>query len=285
MRYFLEDEPTSPINARYSVKRVVYRGRSAYQKILVFDSPFHGRVMALDNIVQLTTREEPYYHEILVHPILQAHPDPRQVLIIGGGDGGSLREVAKYPSIEEILECELDRMVVEVARRYFPRVASGYRDPRATVLFEDGMRFLFATDRLFDAIILDLTDPIGPARPLFQEPFYRLCADHLTPNGFLCAQTESIHFHARTVRQVHRALSRVFPTTAVLNMPLAMYPGNWWTFSVGSKSLDPRSVRNAFEPDTRVYSKENHAWFFIPDDLLLKQINPRGRGGRVLTQD
>ncbi|MGB8648953.1 MAG: polyamine aminopropyltransferase [Anaerolineae bacterium] len=284
MKYFIENEPTSPVNYRYPVERVLYRGRSRYQQILVFDSPFHGRVMALDHIVQLTTREEHFYHEMLVHPILQAHPDPRHVLIIGGGDGGTLREIVKYPAIEEVVECELDEKVVEVARKFFPRVASGYRDPRAKVLFADGMKYLRETDKRFDAIILDLTDPIGPAKPLFEKPFYRLCAEHLTPNGFLCAQTESLQFHARTVRNVHRALASVFPTVAVASIPLAMYPGNWWTFSVGSQSLDPREARNSFTPSTRIYSRPDHNWFFVPEDLLVRLMGPAARRGRVITK-
>lgn len=119
MKTFTENEPTSPINARYPVTRVLYRGKSKYQKILVFESPFHGRVLALDDIVQLTTREEHFYHELLVHPILQAHPQPRNVLIIGGGDGGAAREAVKYPALEKIVQCELDAQVVAVARKFF----------------------------------------------------------------------------------------------------------------------------------------------------------------------
>ncbi len=274
MPYFLENEPTSPINYRYPVKRVLYRGKSAFQKILVFDSPFHGRVLALDNIVQLTTREEFFYHELLVHPILQAHPNPRSVLIIGGGDGGSLREVVKYPTIRQVVECELDREVVAIAKRYFRQVASAYKDPRATVLYADGYQYLRDTEELFDAIILDLTDPIGPAQPLFEKPFYELCFQHLTGDGFLSAQTESLHFHPSTVEAVYHALGEVFPTVELVTIPLSMYPGNWWSLSVGSKTLDPRIVRNAFVPETRVYSREDHAWFFLPDRVRRKLLRP-----------
>ena len=272
MPYFLENEPTSPVNYRYPVKRILYRGKSPYQKILVFDAPFHGRVLALDNIVQLTTREEFFYHELLVHPVLQAHPNPRNVLIIGGGDGGSLREVVKYPGVERVVECELDAEVVRIARRYFRGVASGYKDPRATVLNEDGQDYMRETDLLFDAIILDLTDPIGPAKPLFEKPFYQLCAEHLSADGFLSAQTESLQFHSDTVAAVYRALSEVFPFVELATIPLAMYPGNWWTMSIGSKSLDPKIARNAFTPETRIYSREDHAWFFLPPRIRQKLI-------------
>jgi spermidine synthase len=272
MPYFLENEPTSPVNYRYPVKRVLYRGKSPYQKILVFDSPFHGRVLALDNIVQLTTREEFFYHELLVHPILEAHPNPRKVLIIGGGDGGSLRQVVKYPTVERVIECELDEQVVAVAKKYFRHVASGYQDPRATVLFEDGYKYLRETGELFDAIILDLTDPIGPAKPLFEKPFYQLCFEHLTRDGFLSAQTESLHFHAKTVEQVYHALGEVFLLVELVTVPLAMYPGNWWTISVGAKTLDPKSARNAFTPETRIYSKADHAWFFLPERVRRQVI-------------
>ena len=183
-------------------------------------------------------------------------------MIVGGGDGGSLREVVKYPGVEQVIECELDAEVVRIARRYFRGVASGYKDPRATVLYADG----------FDAIILDLTDPIGPAKPLFEKPFYQLCSDHLSADGFLSAQTESLHFHADTVGKVYHALGEVFPRVELVTIPLAMYPGNWWTMSVGSKSLDPKLARNAFTPETHIYSRPDHAWFFLPPGLRQKLI-------------
>lgn len=277
MKFFTENEPTSPINARYAVERVVYRGRSKYQKILVFDSPFHGRVLALDDIVQLTTREEHFYHELLVHPALQAHPDPRRVLIIGGGDGGTLREVVKYPSIERVVECELDERVVEVAREFLPKVAAGYKDQRIDLRFMDGKQFLQETEERFDAIFLDLTDPIGPAKPLFERPFYRLCAERLTPQGFLSAQTESLHFHRDLVAMVFASLRDLFPHAELVSIPLAMYPGNWWTFSVAGKSLDPKVARNEYTPATRIYSRDDHAWFFIPPGVREKMFGRRRR--------
>lgn len=272
MKIFTENEPTSPINARYQVERVLYRGKSKYQKILVFDSPFHGRVLALDEIVQLTTREEHFYHEMLVHPILQAHPNPRNVLIIGGGDGGTMREVMKYPSVENAVECELDPQVVAVAKEYFPGLAVGYKDKRAQVRYEDGAKFLKESGTVWDAIILDLTDPIGPAKPLFERPFYKLCSQHLAPDGFLAAQTESLHFHAATVKSVMRALRGLFEHVELVTMPLAMYPGNWWTFTVASKSLDPKTARNYFCPSTRIYAREDHSWFFMPGRVREKAL-------------
>lgn len=270
MKTFTENEPASPINARYPVTRVLYRGKSKYQKILVFESPFHGRVLALDDIVQLTTREEHFYHELLVHPILQAHPQPRNVLIIGGGDGGAAREAAKYPALEKIVQCELDDQVVAVARKFFPRVAAGYADRRVELRFENGQAFMRASGALWDAIILDLTDPLGPAKPLFERRFYKLCADHLTPNGFLCAQTESLHFHRDLVRTVARTLRDLFAYVEVATIPLTMYPGNWWTFTIASKTLDPKVARNQFTPRTRIYARADHAWFFLPAHVRAK---------------
>lgn len=276
MRFFTENEPASPMQARYRVSQVLYRGRSKYQKILVFESPFHGRVLALDDIVQLTTREEPFYHELLVHPVMQAHPDPRRVLIIGGGDGGTLREVLKYPRLVRVVECELDEKVMQVARRYLPGVASGYRDARAEVRFEDGQNFLRESGESWDVILLDLTDPIGPAKPLFERPFYKLCAAHLAADGMLAAQTESLHFHLETMRGVREALAGLFVYRELVTMPLAMYPGNWWTFTVASREHDPRVARNRFRPRTRVYSRADHRWFFLPEGVRRKVMEAVG---------
>lgn len=276
MKFFIENEPASPSQARYPVSRVVYRGRSKYQKILVFDAPFHGRVLVLDDIVQLTTREEHFYHELLVHPILQAHPNPRKVLVIGGGDGGALREVVKYPSLEHIVACELDAQVVAVAQKYLPRLASGYRDKRVAVRFENGKQFLQETSERWDAIILDLTDPIGPAKALFARPFYQLCAERLTEDGFLSAQTESLHFHRSLVARVQGALRELFAHVELVTIPLTMYPGHWWTFSVASKRLDPKSVRNPYVPPTRIYSRADHAWFFVPPEVRRQLLGARG---------
>ena len=220
------------------MSQVVYRGKSKFQKILVFDSPFHGRVLASHSIVQLT-REDLFYHEMLVHPTLQAHPNPRNVLMIGGGDGGTMSEVVNYPSIESAVECELDRHVVTVAKKYFPKLAAGYKTSARMCVLKMA-KFLRESGQVWDAIILDLTDPIGPAKPLFERPFYKLCAEHLAPNGFLSAQTESLHFHADTVKSVIRAIRDLFAYIELVTIPLAMYPGNWWTFTVASKSLDPK---------------------------------------------
>ncbi len=183
-----------------------------------------------------------------------------------------MREVVKYPSIESAVECELDQKVVEVAREFFPKVASGYKDRRAHVRFEDGQKFLQESGQIWDAIILDLTDPIGPAKPLFERPFYKLCSQHLAPNGFLSAQTESLHFHADTVKSVLRALRGLFEYIELVTMPLAMYPGNWWTFTVASKSLDPKIVRNPYAPATHIYTSESHDWFFLPDAIKQKVL-------------
>lgn len=267
----LDTDPINPVQYRYPVSRVVYRGKSPYQKILVFDSPVHGRILALDNRMMLSTREELYYHESIVHPIVQAHPDPRNVLVIGGGDGGTVLQLVKYPSIEKIIEVELDVEVVRVARKYFPRLASGYKDPRVQLRFADGLKYLRETEESFDIIILDLTDPIGPAKPLFEEPFFRLCSERLTKNGFLSNQSDSIYFDLEDiVKPVYLAMSGVFPIVEWVSTPLTMYVGNWWIFGVGSKQLDPTIPRNPFVPETKYYVRENHSWYFMPAPLRKK---------------
>lgn len=271
-RMFLETEAASPIHYGYKVKKILYRGKSRFQKILIFDSPHHGRVMALDKIVQITTREEVFYHECLVHPVMEAHPNPQRALVIGGGDGGTLTQLVKYPSLERIVQAELDEKVVLLSQKYFPKVARGYKDPRVEVFFTDGYKFLKSTKEKFDVIIVDLTDPIGPAKALFEEPFYELCSERLARNGFFSAQTESLHNESRLVKRIYYALSRSFRFVDWVIMPLSMYPGNWWVFSVGGISLDPKLLRNESRPSTRYYLPDVHSWYFMPNPLQKKLL-------------
>ncbi len=173
-----------------SVSRVLYQGHTGMQSVVVFEAPYFGRVLALDGVLQLTTADEWIYHEMFVHPALVAHGAVRRVLIIGGGDGGCLREVLRYPEVQVTL-VDIDAGVLEVARTWFPDVvAGGFEHPRAQVIVQDGLAFIRDTRETYDVILIDATDPgNGPGTPLFTPEFLRQCGERLTPGGVLVTQT------------------------------------------------------------------------------------------------
>lgn len=268
--FFREREPFSPLRYEYSVEKVLYHRNSEYQEILVFENPFFGRVLVLDGIVQLTERDECIYHEMLVHIGMCAHPAPSKVLIIGGGDGGTLREVTKHRCVKEVWMVELDRAVVEVSKEFFPTLATAFDDPRLKLIVEEGAKFLRNSDETFDIIVVDSTDPIGPARNLIEEAFFRSVFGKLRDSGVFAMQSESLFFHSEHIKLVRERLRKLFPVVELFTAPIATYPGNWWSFSAGSKGLDLREPRRQPDFETKYYTTSIHRLSFPPEDFLDK---------------
>ncbi|KAK2990849.1 hypothetical protein RJ640_016167 [Escallonia rubra] len=172
--WFSEISPMWPGEAHsLKVEKILFQGKSDYQDVMVFQSSTYGKVLVLDGVIQLTERDECAYQEMITHLPLCSIPNPKKVLVIGGGDGGVLREVARHSSVEQIDICEIDKMVVDVSKQFFPDVAIGYEDPRVTLHIGDGVAFLKAVpEGTYDAVIVDSSDPIGPAQELFEKPFF-----------------------------------------------------------------------------------------------------------------
>lgn len=269
---FHETDPFAPIHYVYDVEEILCSRRTQYQQVLIFRSGFFGRVLALDGVVQLTERDEYFYHEMLTHVPLHAHPDPAEVLIIGGGDGGSLREVLKHDCVKRVQVVELDRGVIEAAKEYLPGLSAGFSDPRVSVLESKGEDFLTGTDERFDIVIMDSTDPVGPAAELFTEACLSAVSSVLKPDGVFSGQTESLHFHGDFVRDVHHRLTSLFKTADIYTVPLATYGGNWWTFSIGSKVYDVREPRHPCHISTRYYARDVHRQAFLPASVLNRLI-------------
>ncbi len=267
---FLENDPFAPIRYVYDVEEIICSRRTACQHLLIFRSRYFGRVLALDGVVQLTERDEHFYHEMLTQVALHAHPDPADVLIIGGGDGGSLREVLKHEAVKRVQLVELDGGVIEAAREFLPSLSSGFADPRAHVLVGRGEGFLASTADKFDLVVVDSTDPVGPAARLFTEECLAAAAAVLKDDGMLVAQTESLHFHADFIREVQRRLARFFRIVDLCTAPLSTYGGNWWTFSIGSRAYDPRVPRRPCTVSTRYYAEDVHRQAFLPGSLRRK---------------
>lgn len=264
---FFEKDPYAPIQYTYEVSKVLYHKRSRFQDIMVFENPHFGKILVLDGVVQITERDELFYHEMLTHVVMNAHPDPRKVIVIGGGDGGTVREVLKHKSVEKVYFIEIDEEVINVSRKFFPSVSRGVTDRRVEIKCMDGAEFVGNRKADIDLVIVDSTDIIGFAKSLFTRKFFQSVKDCLTEDGMYVSLSESLHFHKELVMEVQKTLRKVFPVVDLYTAPLATYAGNWWTFSVGSKKLDPREIRSKRTVRTKYYCDEIHASSFLPRSM------------------
>ncbi|KAL7110290.1 hypothetical protein ACP275_05G015500 [Erythranthe tilingii] len=207
--WFSEISPMWPGEAHsLKVEKILFQGKSDYQNVMVFQSATYGKVLVLDGVIQLTERDECAYQEMITHLPLCSIPNPKKVLVIGGGDGGVLREVARHSSVEKIDMCEIDKMV---SKEHFPSVAVGFNDPRVTLHIGDGVAFLKAVEEgTYDAVIVDSSDPIGPAQELFEKPFFDSVAKALRPGGVMCTQAESIWLHMHIIEDIVSNCRQIF---------------------------------------------------------------------------
>ena len=269
---FIEKDPYAPIQYSYEVSRILYHRKSKFQDIMVFENPFFGKILVLDGVVQITERDEFFYHEMLVHIVLNSHPDPKKVIVIGGGDGGTVREVLKHKSVEKVFFIEIDKDVINVSKKFFPSVASGVGDRRVEIKCMDGAEFIKSRRSDIDAVIVDSTDIVGFAKSLFTRSFFRSINGSLTENGMFVTLSESLHFHKDMVVDVQKTMKSAFPVVDLYTAPIATYAGNWWTFSVGSKRLDPREIRRKEKIKAKYYSPDIHRSAFLPKDMYAKLL-------------
>ncbi len=267
---FFEKDPYAPIQYLYEVEKVLHKSKSDFQEILVVQNPHFGKILILDGVVQITERDEFFYHEMLTHVILHAHPNPKKVVIIGGGDGGAVREVLKHDSVEKVYFIEIDEEVINISKKFFPTVASGIDDPRVEIRCMDGAEFVKGRDSDIDAIIVDSTDIMGFAKSLFTVEFFKSVKDSMTGEGMFVTLSESLHFHKEMVIEVQEAMKLIFPIVDLYTAPIATYAGNWWTFSAASKKHDMRTMRRDFGIVTRYYSDEMHQQSFLPPKMYKK---------------
>lgn len=269
MELWLEEHHTADVSFRLRVREQLYTHRSDFQKIDVYDSYEFGRVLVLDNAIMLTEKDEFIYHEMIVHPAMAVHPAVRRALIIGGGDGGALRELARYDAVEAIDLVEIDALVIEACRRHMPSVASAFDDPRLTVVDEDGLRFVRHVAQPYDLIIVDSTDPFGPGESLFSREFYGNCYEALADDGILINQHESPYYREDALEAYasYAKTSRIFPIAKVYQAHIPTYPSGHWLFGFLSKRYDPLRDLDALRwhalgLDTRYYNTDLHEGAF-----------------------
>ncbi len=224
---------------KFRVSETLFSGRSDFQKVDVLKTEGYGVMLFLDGLVMLSERDEFIYHDMISHVPLYVHPRPKRVLIIGGGDGGTAREVLRHEDVAQCHMVEIDGMVVEVSKRYIPKTAVGFEHPRLKLTIGDGVRHMAETDERYDVVIIDSTDPIGPAKPLFGETFYRNVFRVLADDGIVVAQGESSHYELEAQRTVLSSMGKVFPKVSLYNYCNLTYPGGLWSFVYASKGLCP----------------------------------------------
>ena len=255
---------------RFEVEALVYRGRTEYQEALVFESPVLGRVLVLDGIVQTTERDEFVYHEMISHVAIMAHGAARDVLIIGGGDGGTLEEVLKHPGVARATMVELDPAVVELAKAFLPGISRGAFDaPRTELIFGDGVRFVADTDRRFDVVIIDSTDPLGPGEVLFTEAFYADCRARLRPGGILVAQSGNPFVERARLAACLARLGGAFRDTSFILTSVPSYLGGPFVFAWGCDDAGRRALSaeqlgaRPLPSGLRCYTPAVHAAAFV----------------------
>lgn len=236
-------EKWEDVETRYRVTSVLYEEKTAFQHVMVAESLAYGRMLLLDGIVQTTEKDEFIYHEMMAHVPLLAHPRPETVLIIGGGDGGVLREVLKHPTVKKAVMVEIDAGVVDLSRRYFPTISRGaFADARVELVFDDGAAFVERADGAYDVIIVDSPDPVGPAKVLFAEAFYRHAAGMLTKNGILVRQTGSIHMQPDEQMQANEILRGIFAYIGFYVYTVPTYIGGLFSSVFCSNRIDPGRI-------------------------------------------
>ncbi|MEZ0471732.1 polyamine aminopropyltransferase [Luteimonas salinilitoris] len=247
----------------FRVTRKLDEVQSPFQKIEIFETTDWGNLMLIDGAVMLTTRDNFLYHEMMSHPALFTHPDPKQVVIIGGGDCGTLREVLKHPGVDKAVQCDIDEQVTRMAEKYFPELCESNGDPRAELLFDDGIAHMRnAAPGSLDIVIVDSTDPVGPAEGLFNRAFYESCFRALKDDGILVQQSESPLALLDLINEMRGEMRKAgFTAFRTLPFPQPCYPTGWWSCTLARKAggfdlRDDDARAKAF--DTLYYSAELH---------------------------
>ncbi|QNO13584.1 polyamine aminopropyltransferase [Alkalicella caledoniensis] len=243
MQLWFSERETDNINVKWKVEQTLYSKKSQYQQIDIVEFTDFGRALILDGIIQTTVYDEFIYHEMIAHIPLCIHPNPKKVLVIGGGDGGTVREVLKHESVEKVDLVEIDKEVVDAARKYLPELAGCLEDPRVTVQNVDGFKFVQEKTSYYDVVIIDSSDPIGPAVGLFAKSFYKSVHKILKEDGLFVAQTESPLFNKELITDVYTGIKEIFPVQYLYTAGVPTYSIGPWTFTLGSKRYTKEKAR------------------------------------------
>lgn len=269
MELWFTEKHTQDVNFSIRADKQIYTAQSEFQRIDVFESQEFGRFLALDGFLMLTERDEFIYHEMITHIPMAVHKNAKNILVIGGGDGGVVRELSYYDSIKSIDLVEIDPLVVEVCKKYLPFTACRLGDEKVHIHYEDGMKFVRSRENMYDIIIVDSTDPFGPGEGLFTKEFYGSCYKALKEDGIMVNQHESPFYpeDAAAMQRAHKRIHESFPISRVYNAHIPTYPSGHWLFGFASKKYHPtkdlRSVEwNMLGISTNYYNTKLHVGCF-----------------------
>jgi len=280
MNYWFKDKYSSYTILNIKIKKTLFKGKSRYQRIEILESCDFGRMLVLDGIINVTEKDEFIYHEMMVHVPIFTHSNARSILIIGGGDGGIVRELSKHPQINQIDLVEIDPMVVDICKKFIPSVSMGFKDSRLNVYYEDGAQFVKNRENFYDVIIVDSPDPIGAGKNLFQKNFYKNCYRALKGKGILTAQSENPTFKPELsiMKSMYKKMNIIFPIVKIYTAFIPSYSIGIWCFAFCSKKYHPL---NDFQEKrykklnlkNRYYNNDIHRASFALPNFLKSDFN------------
>lgn len=273
MELWYTEKQTANHGITTKISQTIHTEKTEFQKLDIIETNQFGKMLVLDGMVMTTDVDEFVYHEMITHVAMNTHPNPKKVLVVGGGDGGAVREIIKHSCVEKVVLAEIDRRVIETSKQFLPQIASGLDDKRVDIQVVDGIKYIHDHKAEFDVIMVDSTEPIGPAVGLFEKGFYQGISDCLREDGILVAQTESPWFNQELIQRVFKDIKSIFPITRLYTVSIPTYPSGLWSFTIGSKKYDPleTKIEGIKDLDTKYYTKQIHKSIFqLPkfvDDL------------------
>ena len=273
MNFYKEITPAG-FGIAIKVKETLFSDQSLFQKVEILDSDSAlGKILTLDDLMMTTEGDEYFYHEMIAHIPMMNHKEPKTVLVIGGGDGGTVREVLKHDTVEKVVLCEIDGMVIDACKKYLPTIARELNNPKVEILVEDAIEYIKTKKNEFDIVLIDSTDPMGPGEGLFTEEFYTNVKKSLKKGGIVAAQSESPVVNKEEIKKMYTLLKKVFPITSTFTSPIPTYPGGYWAWAFCSEDVEPLSYIDEkrceqITKTCKVYNKEYHlARFALPNFL------------------
>jgi len=272
--HWFNEQNTPGYSVQWKVIQQLHKETTPFQELMIVELAEWGRTLILDGAVQYTEKDEFIYHEMIAHVPLMSHPRPEKVLIIGGGDGGTLREVLKHPQVAGVDMVEIDQRVVETSKVFLPGVASGFDDPRTRLIIDDGIKYVHETKQKYDVILVDSSDPVGPAIELYSRPFYQDIYQALADDGILVVQSESPLYYGQLFDSIVGNLKDIFPITRVYLATVPTYVSGPWSFTAASKTYDPMQIADdtAIIDGLKYYNKQIHQAAFALPQFILERL-------------